>query len=342
MNRRKAQFVLGVDGGGTKTLAVVADTLGEVHGIARTGASNFQGIGTVRAAINIKEAVQEAIKNAEIDPSQIVFANYGIAGADRDADFDIVHSYVEPANPAGQYQLTNDTTIALRAGTKDGVGVALIGGTGSNTIGFSSDFKQKKVGGLGKFTGDYGSAIDIAEKGILASMKYFDGRSRKTCMYKMFCEVLKVEKLEDLIAFYYVDDWQPIRVDQYAPVVFQAANRGDKVALGILRKTGRQVGHEAVTCMRALFDKEELIPVVLGGSVFQKGENPAMIDSMTDYIHTIFPNAKITKLKQEPCLGAILWALDCLQKKPVSITVTRKLSSSLNRALKAYEQETTS
>lgn len=339
MKNKKDQLILGVDGGGTKTLAVIADCSGKVRGISKTGASNFQGIGIVRAGINLKEAVEGAIQSAKIDASQIIFANYGIAGADRDADFEIVHSYVKPANPAGGYQITNDTTIALRAGTKDGIGVALIAGTGSNTIGFSSDFRQKKVGGLGKFTGDYGSAIDIAEKGVLASMKYYDGRGPKTCMYEMFCDALAVEKLEDVIEFYYVDDWRPIQIDHYAPIVFEAANMGDNVALGILRKTGRQIGHEAVTCMKALFDKYDPIPVILGGSVYQKGGNPTLIESLSNYIRNVFPNATVTKLKQEPCLGALLLAIDCLQKKPAFDTVTKTLTSSLFRTLKTFEQE---
>ncbi len=334
-------YILGVDGGGTKTLAAVADLDGNVLGLFRSGASNFQGIGSVRAGINLSEAIDGSLGAAGAKPNQILFATYGIAGADRGDDFDTVLGYVEPVNSAPRYMITNDTTIALRAGTKDGVGVALIAGTGSNTIGFSKDYRQKKVGGLGKFTGDYGSANDLAEKGVLAAMKAFDGRGRKTLMYDLFCKELNIAKLEDIIEYYYVDKFIPMRIGDYAKIVFQAANQGDRVALQILKQTGRQVGHEAVTCMRALFKPSEEIPVVLGGSVFQRGENPTMIQMLTEYIRKRFPNAFVVTLKNEPCLGALQWSLDRVGEKKASIKRSRRLASSFSRVFKEFHKRET-
>lgn len=333
------QYLLGVDGGGTKTLAAIADTKGNVLGIARSGPSNFQGIGITRAGINLQEAIDRAIKKADIDPEELAFATYGIAGADRDDDFDIVHSYVNPANKASCYMITNDTTIALRAGTTDGVGVALIAGTGSNTIGFSSDFKQKKVGGLGPLTGDYGSAGDIAKKGILASMKYYDGRGPKTTMYEMFCKELNLHKLEDIIELSYIDKYVPLHIHTLAPIVFKAATNGDKVAKSILKNTGRQIGHEAVTCVKALFDKDDDITIILGGSVFQRGEDPTMINSLSQYVLKRYKKAKIIKLKNEPCLGALLWSFDCQKGKTTPKTLAAKTASSFNKAFQALEKE---
>ena len=333
------QYILGVDGGGTKTLAAVADQKGRVCGVCQTGASNFQVIGTVRAGIEVKDAVNGAMDAAGIGPDRIVHAAYGISGADRKKDFATVQAYVEPANPAPHYIITNDTTIALRAGTKDGVGVALIAGTGSNAIGFSAGYDLKKVGGLGRLTGDHGSAGDIAEKGVVAAMKCADGRGPKTVLYDLFCEKLGLENLEDIIESFFIDQFHPVRIGDYAPVVFEAANRNDAVALRILRQTGRQVGHDAVTCMRALFDKNDPVPVVLGGSVFQKGENPTLVDTLTTYIQQRFPNAFVVKLKAAPCLGALLWASDSLRGKPTPRTVADKMAASLNRAMKALPVE---
>jgi len=333
------KYILGVDGGGTKTLAAVSDSKGNVLGIARSGPSNFQGIGTTRAGINLKEAIDFALEMGKVKASKLDFAVYGIAGADRDEDFEIVHSYVEPANYAPNYMVTNDTTIALRAGTIDGVGVALIAGTGSNTIGFSSDYRHKKVGGLGPLTGDYGSAGDLARKGIIASMKYFDGRSQKTMMYEMFCRALKLEKLEDIIEFSYIDKFIPLGIHTLAPLVFEAAGKGDRVAVNILKKTGRQVGHEAVTCIKALFKKNDKITVVLGGSVFQKGEDSTMIATMSEYIKKRYKNVEIIKLQNEPCFGALLWGSDCLRDKVTPMTVRKKMGASFKRAFKSMENE---
>jgi N-acetylglucosamine kinase-like BadF-type ATPase len=328
------KYILGVDGGGTKTLAAIADLDGNVRAASRTGASNFQSWGTVRAGIELKKAINGVVKKARISPKNLVFATYGIAGADRDDDFDIVHSYLQPANPAAQYMITNDTTIALRAGTATGSGVALIGGTGSNTIGFSENLEQKKVGGLGSLSGDAGSAIDLAEKAVVAAMRDFDGRGPKTLLNKMLCERLGIAKIEDIIAFFYVDDFKPIEIGDYAPVLFEAANAGDKVALKILRSTGKEVGHGAVACIRSLFKKQDSFRVVLGGSVYQRGANPTMIDALSQIILSRYPNAEIVKLKAEPALGAMLWSMDNARGKPTSKKLTAKLASSLKKAVK--------
>ena len=79
--------------------------------------------------------------------------------------------------------------------------------------------------------------------------------------------------------------------------------------------------------------------MVLGGSVFQKGENPTLVDTLTTYIQQRFPNAFVVKLKAAPCLGALLWASDSLRGKPTPRTVADKMAASLNRAMKALPVE---
>ena len=326
--------VLGVDGGGTKTLAVVADETGRVLGLGRAEGTNYQGVGLVRAGIELKDAIDRAIAAAGLKPEDITAAGYGISGADREKDFDTVNSYVEPANPAPHYILVNDTTLALRAGTTDGVGVAMIAGTGSNTIGFNEKKEEAKVGGMGPITGDYGSAADIAMAGIVASAKSLDGRGPKTILVQMFCEAFGAAELLDLMDFTFVDNYKPMDVGIYAPVVFKAANKGDRVALAILRHTGRLLAHDAITCIRRLFPKDAAsIHVVLGGSVFQKGENPTLVDTLTAGIKAKYPQVKVTRLTAEPVFGAVLFALDALYGKPTPADVAALADRTLKEAM---------
>ena len=137
-------FVLGVDAGGTKTVAVVAGRDGQVRGVGRSGSANFQACGVAGAEGQIKKAVEEAAGQAGVDPSGFAAACYGVAGADRPKDFETIRKFVEPLTPCPAFRLENDTIIALRAGTADGVGIALIAGTGSNAIG--RDSQGKKLG----------------------------------------------------------------------------------------------------------------------------------------------------------------------------------------------------
>ena len=183
-------------------------------------------------------------------------------------------------------------------------------------------------------TGDYGSAGDLTEKGIVAAMKYADGRGPRTMLYDLFCARLGIKHLEDIIEFFYIDRYRPITIGDVAPVVFEAANRGDAVALRILRKTGKEVAADAVACIRHLFDMDDPVPIVLGGSVFMRGENPTLVDTLTGVIRGKYPKASIVKLSNEPCLGALLWSLDTLRGKPTAKTTARKMAASLRRVLR--------
>lgn len=329
------EFVLGVDGGGTKTLCALADKSGAVLGVGKSEGSNFQAVGIEGAKRTIREAIEQALKMANVEADKVVFATYGMAGADRDEDFEIFHQILDQVSPTTDYLLVNDTTIALRAGTRDGVGVAQVAGTGSNTIGFNSRGEQWKVGGLGELSGDVGSATYLAKRMIIAAFEAIDGRGPKTILVDMICKELNLKKLEDIIALFYVENFTPIEIDKFAPLLFKAANLGDKVAKRILAQTGRRMGYEITVCIKHLFKKDEPINVVLGGSVLQKGESPILVEELKKRVLKSYPKAKIIKLKYPPVLGAILFALDELYGKPTPKAVIKNVKRTLIDALKS-------
>lgn len=328
------EIVLGVDGGGTKTLCAIADRSGNVLGVGRSEGSNFQAVGTEGAKRTVREAIEQALEMANASATDVIFAAYGMAGADRDEDFEIVRQFLEQVSPTTDFLLVNDTTIALRAGTRDGIGVAQVAGTGSNTIGFNSKGEQWKVGGLGELSGDVGSATYLAKRMIVAAFEAVDGRGPKTILVDLICKELGLKKLEDIIAFFYVENFTPLEVDKFAPLVFKAANMGDRVAKKILAQTGKRMGYEITVCIRHLFKKDEPINVVLGGSVLQKGESPILVEELKKRVLRSYPNAKIVKLKYPPVLGALLFALDELYGKPTPKAVSENVKKTLVEALK--------
>ncbi len=311
----QGEYVLGFDGGGTKSICVIAQADGTVVGVGDSGATNFQGVGVGAAGQEVEKAIVQALKQAGISADQVATGAYGVSGADREADFDTVSEYVLPHNPAGHWLLANDTTIALRAGTSDGVGVALICGTGSNCIGFNAEGKQAKVGGLGRFTGDSGSGEDLVERAIIAAMRAYDGRGPQTMLYDRLCRALGLTDLVDIIAFFYLDDYRPVEIGAFAPLVFECAAAGDRVAQGILKSVGKELTLNTLTACRRLFKKDDVIPVVLGGSILQKSK-PAVYEEMIRAgLARRYPNAKVVKLKDDPVLGAVFFALDMLHGK---------------------------
>jgi len=304
--------VLGFDGGGTKSICAIADADGAILGVGLSGCTNFQGAGVHAAGEEVRRAIGQALAQARVPTGRIAYAAYGAAGADRDADFDAVADYILPHNPAGRMLLANDTTIALRAGTPDGVGVALICGTGSNCIGFNGVGAQAKVGGLGRFTGDAGSGENVVERAIIAAARGLDGRGPKTVLAERLASALGLAEITDIISLYYLDDYRPPDLGALAPVVFKSAQDGDPVALKLLNRIGDELAENAVAACRRLFARNDPVRIVLGGSILQKARPPIFVERITRGVRAKFPQARITRLKVEPVLGAVYLALDLL------------------------------
>lgn len=319
--------ILGVDGGNSKTLVAAVDENGKLLATAREGGSNYQGIGRETAGRILRQAVGRAMDAAGAAEADV--AVYGLSGADRDKDFAVFRELIAPIGRAKKTVLVNDTLLALRAGTADGVGVALIGGAGSNCIGMNRRGEIRKAWGLGPLTGDRGNAGAVALDAIVAAMKAVDGRGPRTALEDKLKAALGLEALEDIIEHEFFDCPRPFNPGALAPLVFEAANEGDGEALRVLREHGRAAADAALAVLRGLgFPSADEVPVVLGGSVYQKGSNPALVEALREGVAREFPRVRLVVLKEPPILGALLRGFDEL-KLPAGPDLVGRLSHSL-------------
>jgi N-acetylglucosamine kinase-like BadF-type ATPase len=325
------KYVLAVDGGNSKTLAIVADETGGILSAHKGGGTNYQAIGRENTSRALKDIISAALSKAGV--KKIEAACYGLAGADREKDFQVFRQILAPIDPARKSVLVNDTILALRAGTDDGVGVALIGGAGSNCIGMDKKGRIKKAGGLGPLTGDKANAGQLVIDAAVEALKGVDGRGPKTLIEDKFKKALGLEALEDVIEFEFADSRRGIKFGMLAPLVFEAANEKDKVALQLLREHGKAAGEAALAVMRGLFSKKQAVPLVLGGSVLQKGGNPTLIRTIKRTVAREFPRITLIKLEDPPVMGGIMRALDEIGKPPPAGT-RKKIRAELKKRLR--------
>lgn len=322
------KFVLAVDGGNSKTLAVVADGEGRVLWLARGSGSNYQTVGAKAAAAVLARTVKAAFRGARL--TKVDAACYGLAGADREKDFAMFRRIIRGFDPARKSVLVNDTLLALRAGTDDGVGVALIGGAGSNCIGMDNKGRVKKAWGLGPLTGDKANAGALVLDAVVAALKSVDGRGPRTVLEGKLKRALKVKALEDVIEFEFFDARRELDLAGLAPLLFAAAKEGDREALRILREHGEAAGEAALAVLRGLFSRSEVVPLVLGGSVLQKGGHPALVRAIRAKVKREFPRVKMVVLADPPVMGGIMRALD-----EAGIEVTDSMKRRLRKELAA-------
>src|SRR2546430_13778998 len=175
-------YFLGVDGGASKTAALVTEDTGKPLGGGMAAPSNHLGVGMEPAARNTERAVNKALVTADVASREIVWAYCGIAGADHPAHRQEIVDSLNIFFPRGNFTVDNDARIALTGAIGFGAGVVVIAGTGSVAFGRNDAGEEARAGGWGPTLGDEGSAYGIARAGLAAGLRAYDGRGPATTM----------------------------------------------------------------------------------------------------------------------------------------------------------------
>ena len=153
------KFFLGIDGGGTKTEAVIIDEHERVRGAGLGGESNYTFVGAEVAAESFRTAIEAALTEASISGKEIIAAGCTF-GAPAMMVFKGLGIEVRPAG-------VSEARVAFeRAGIEVLRGVSLIAGTGCSCFARGDDGRRAHAGGWGALLGDDGSAYDIGRRGI--------------------------------------------------------------------------------------------------------------------------------------------------------------------------------
>src|SRR5262245_58880847 len=220
-------FLLGVDGGGSKTVALLADSAGRVLGRGAAGASNYQAIGAARACGAIEQAALAAFAVAGIVPGRVGAVCLGMAGAGRPDDQALFRGWAVVQWPGALVSIVNDAELALAAGTPDGWGVALICGTGSIAYGRDRAGRVARAGGWGPLMGDEGSAYAIGLAALRAVARAADGRGPATALTRAVLDRWSLADLQALIRRVYREAAAPADIAALAALVEAIAAGGD-------------------------------------------------------------------------------------------------------------------
>jgi len=310
----EGHVLIGIDGGGTKTECCALSLRSGTHCRLVGGGSNYQGTGIARARAVWKDLVERSLAHLDAGPEHLAAAGLGIAGLDRPKDDAVIRTAFSEILGEVPFELVNDAYLALRAGTVDGVGVAVVSGTGCNAMGTARDGRRFRVGGIGPEFGDLGSASDIGVEALRAAFRAQDDRGPPTVLATRLESRLGLERLDDLVDFFLADNETSgeFTMGMVAPLVFQAAAEGDGEAVRILRWAGRELGLSARAVARNLFSPDVEFFLVLGGSVLQKGLTSHVVDALVGDVRVEFPKVMPVVLESPPVAGAVRYALDLL------------------------------
>ena len=298
-------IVVGVDGGTTKTIALVADQQGHVLGAARGGGSNWNGEDVEIPMAVVVETVRKALNQAEV--AQADLGVFCLAGADWPEDHTRRADFLARANIARQLVVKNDTFGGLRAGTHQPYGIIIAAGTGMNAAVITPDGREWAFG----YYQTEGGASDIAWQAFVAVLRGEDGRGQPTLLTRLVLDRLGFPSVEAMLRARVAHQIPHPAILSLCPRVFEAAVQGDEVACAIIEKQGLIMAEYATALIRR-FDMQKIVfDVVLAGSVF-KGRGPLLVDTITQAVHRVTPLPNIVRAKFEPAVGSLLLAYDRL------------------------------
>ncbi len=303
--------VLGVDGGSSKTHALLVSETGEVLGFGQAGGSNHQFHGLENSMHEISGAVHAALEQAALKPEDVELGCYCLSGADLPQDFTLLENAVNDLRFSRRVTIKNDTMAALRAGLTRPWGVVVVCGSGFNAAGRSPSGEELVLPGLGPISGDWGGGGDLSLEMIRQIARAWDGRGQATMLTELVLQAWQLESVEALIGKLYREEIDQQSFLNLVPMLFQAVEAGDDVARKLVVRLGTEVGVTALALIRRLEMMETYVEVVLAGGVY-KGEGSLLIDTIRKVVHDEVPDAKIVRPHYEPVVGAALLALDAM------------------------------
>jgi N-acetylmuramic acid 6-phosphate etherase len=257
-------LVIGVDGGGSSTVALLASD-GDVLGRGEAGPSNLQSVGVTRALQAIEDAVAAAFAAAKRHRAKVRAVVLGLAGADRPQEQKLVTSWAERAGLATHVRVVNDAQLLLAAGTPAGWGIAVVAGTGSIAFGRAPDGRTGRAGGWGYLLGDEGSAYGLVMPALQAVAHAADGRGPTTALTERFLAEMGAAQPMDLIPAVYRGGWDRASLAALAPLVLEAAGQGDTVAARIVAAAADQLALTVTAAASSLGLPLEGLPLAMTG-----------------------------------------------------------------------------
>lgn len=312
--------VLAVDGGNTKTIALVAALDGTILGAGRGGCSDIYnampgGDWTASAAAaiaNIEYAVTGALQAAQLEASDIVAGVFNMAGADWPEDFALLQAALEARGFGQRILVQNDALGVLHAGSSDNVGVSVLCGTGGATgargpdgrVWHSSRWQDQAQGSsqLGQRTLDaiYRSELDIdPPTTLIRPVLDFFGLSTVEEVLHLFTSRLNHTPPSS-------------QLGQLAPILLDEAHAGDPAARQIVEEHGRALGNYALAAARLVGIEGTAFTLVLAGGVLRH-PSPLLSDAIIARVRTTSPEVRSTRYPFEPIIGVLFTALEAAE-----------------------------
>lgn len=304
---------IGIDGGATKTRAVVVDEGGNVIAEGLAGPTNYQIVGVDAACLHLYRAVTAALTQVDGTPTVrgIVAA---FAGLDGPADVPPVRRMMESAAAefsVSEWWAVNDSVAAWSGALAGEPGVIVISGSGAAALAVGIDGVSVHADGWGHWLGDEGSGFDIGRQGLCAAVRATDQRGPATRLLDRMIARFGAEWPSWVTSLNAMPGGAAhAQISSFAPDVVESAASGDAVARDVLIRAAEVLAQTAASViLRAQLPSPQVATV---GSLFVHSQ--ILYNKFSKHLTELVPDAKVDRPKLQPAEGAAL-----LARKPALI-----------------------
>lgn len=312
------RYVIGIDGGGTKTEALVVAEDGTELGGFTVKSTNPHAVTFEQATMHMSELLDLVFSAPETNRMTCAAICLGLAGVDTEEERRRFREYLEhyrsERSLAFDIFLNNDAQIALMATLGDDIGIIVISGTGSIAFGLTEDRRKFRVGGWGHLLGDEGSGYDIGLRALRTAMRSYDGIEPPTMLTGMIMEAYGFKSITDLRTYIYQPHMKKHDIAKFAELCIRADEAGDGAAGAIVQAAAKDLSDTAAALVRkdASFEQCSLVTT---GSIFKYSKRFA--ESFQSGLLESAPRIRIYPSAREPAYGAALLAWRQLRQKSI-------------------------
>lgn len=303
------RYYCGIDGGGTRTRAVLVDEKGIFVGYGASGASNPKAVGLEGTCFSVCEALERAfLLNGGTPQDLNLFI--GLAGVRTEPDrVAVTAALKKPFEDLGigsaTFQLGHDLDVAHAAALGGEPGVVLVVGTGSAALGRDETGRTRQAGGWGWFIDDPGSGYWLGYQAMRAAARSCDGRGMMTVLEERVRRFLRIQTLHEMPNIIYNSHFSRERVAELAPIVFEVAEAGDACANAILKEGFEELALMVSTVARELEMERPQVSAV--GGITHRGIS--FESRLHEALDAQLPFAKIMHSRVSPVIGAVIMAM---------------------------------
>ncbi|MGZ6364300.1 MAG: N-acetylglucosamine kinase, partial [Ktedonobacterales bacterium] len=314
LEKHGMQYVLAVDGGNTKTIALVAASDGAILGVGFGGCADIYNAEPTATSSNpaevalatVEQTIAAALRAAQLSPSDLAVGVFNMAGADWPEDIVFWRDAMTARNMGRQIIAQNDALGVLHIASPDATGVSIVCGTGVATGARSAD---GRVWHSSFWQDEAQGSSHLGQKTLFAIYRAELGIGPPTSLTARVLRFFDVASVEDVLHLFHSRlHPAPVTVDRLTPILLDEAHAGDAVALHVVREHGAALGNIALAAAHKVGLEGSVFPLVLAGGVFRH-PTTVLQDAIVARVRDTSPGAHPMRSTSEPIVGVLVQAL---------------------------------